>query len=693
MEAEEIEKKLSFTLRERSAKYEGTAPQEYSGIAVVNGHQMVLSNSRVFLDGEKVEDDVVYISRGLNKVAATKTHEVVIFDFDASVIRRIEVGSSNINRCEVLNEYLGVLFDDGVLKIFKDGRLVTDAKDVKDFSLPDSIVGKNGEFGGQKDVERIFGCLGHKDEFIVTRERLVLGSSVVENPLHKGDFEYDKNIPPHYYFSSFQGIHLLVSSNCSRFLLFGRELRELELEEEIKVLGLRTDEGFNVAYLTGLDYSDGVVYLLDEGGAVSEFKVCGLGDLSPPEVTPVEFKEEKYIIVKDDIRKVEDVGGRTIGNGESGVRKDLTTRKDSGNGGKREGLESSLGELLKEVENYEDNSREGTISNRDDGVNGRTGGIKTGDPKVDALLEDIALQTDSIINDFREIKVEKKVFQMYRHNTNDLSLFTEQTYKNIMVLENHKDIKDEMISRLTCMLGNLEIYSGMDEENVKSAIRRIDAAIGSMCGHGRKAVHYTKPLFYSANKVRGIDIGLGTEDMKPRKTLAGVDYVERRLDESNIDDDLLRLGIKDSRGHGSGLSTDTGEKVDVPSGPELREVKSDVNNMDAPLGIGETTGHGQDIPNVADTAKGTFVPAAPQENLARMDFVSSPQTNIFGQPVSQQEPAQFGGVFQGSTPSNIFQSIASNSPILPHPQPREEEEDRSTPSAFSRFASSRNLFK
>lgn len=599
MEIKEIERRLSFVLREREALHGGDAPLGCSRICVSGGHQMVLSGGLLFLDGRLLEEDVVYLSRWMDVVVATRRREAVVFDFARGVVRRM-AAEYEMRRCEVWKEHVGILFADGRLRVFKDGKSVLEKSSVGDFVLPDLVV-SGGVFKDHKGVERIFrGCAS---EVVVTDARI---GKDVENALHRGDLEYSRDAPPCYYHCCVEDVDVVASSNSSRFVLLGRG-QELELEEEIKLLGLRSDEDFNVKYLTGMDYSAGSVYLIDEDGFVSRFEVCGLGDLQD-EGRDVEFAEERYRILDSVIEREEE-------------------QKPS----------LSMGSLLEAAEEKKEETT--------DAIECRPA-QRTGDARIDALLQGVEEQTDRVIADFGRIRVDRRRFRMYKHNTNDMSLFMEQVYRNTMRLDGYRSLEKEMEAQLTYMLESLEMYRGMDEENIRSTVRYFDSVIEGVSGQRRRPVHYTQPLFCSIEKVKAIRPGLSSEGMETRSTLSTVDCVEKRL-EKGVDEEIRHVGIGDSL--------------------EARQ-------------------------NVAEMTVGKTEPE-PVQTEQRIETASMDglQTNIFGQAASQQIPVQFGGVFQSSSASSIFDSIASSPVQLPQTAPREEE--GLTPNAFSRFASSRSLFK
>lgn len=671
MEVEEIERKLRFVLKKRRKECSVLSPSECSRLFVVKGHIVVLCGAVLLLDGRKVEENVVYISRWTEKIVATKVDEVLIFDFTEATVKRI--GSLvNLKRCDVWMEYLGMLFDDGGFKMFKDEECVLNIEGVRDFVLPDSVVGKDGIYKNHRDVERVFRN-GDGSVIVITNKEIILGSVKIENTLHKGDFEFADNTSVRYYFTSFRGISILATCNSSRFLLLGKDLQELELEEEIKLLGLNTDEEFNTRYLTGMDYSGGIVYLIDEDGVVSEFEVHGI-DEELEERDDIEFDEVNFTISGDRIVRSEN-GKRVYqkyGDKPEPEKDEMLEAKSE--------CRSPLSSLNKLLE---------TAQERKGGMNGKDKDKReiTKDPRIDKLLESITTQTDEIIEDFKKIEVNKSVCQMYKYNSNDLSLFTEQVYRNIMKLDDCGSIKDRMIAQLTFMIESLGIYKGMNEENIKSSVRYIDTVIESGSGQRRRAVHYTKPLFYDMKRVRGAELDFDRGKICNAKTLSGIDYIEKKLS-YDINDEFSSLEIKGSSERV--FKSESNEQDDILRDEKISE------SQDMPL-IANTVIYNPSPPAEQARAEQGFnvdTQASDQQHLPHpsVNLVPSSQTNIFGQPITQQEPIQFGGMFRSSTPSNIFQSIASTSTVLPC-MPQKKEDDKSTPNAFSRFANSRNLFK
>lgn len=660
IDAKDMERNLSFVLKGRDALWAGSSPKECSRVFVVGGSRMVLSGTTLFLGEKKVEEGVIYLSRELSRVVATKQREVVVFDFSESIVRRIRTESPTA-RGEVWGEYLGILFSEGRLEVFKDGKYVSEKKDVKDFVLPDLVVGSDGLFMGSEGVKRLLRSACGDGVIAVTEKKLMLGGKEVENPLEAGDMEYDRGIGACYYHCNFHGVNLLASSNSSVFLLLGEALQEVELDEEIKLLALRSDEKFNPRYLTGMDYSVGSVYLIDEDGVLSRFEAQGIGCDTEAE-RDVEFREKRYSISR-----------------EEGMREIDEDCQDTSMGGdvpeEKKGM-ASMGGLLTSAK--EDVSME---ASRDvPRAAGSLRGMKsTGDPRVDALLEGIESQIDAVIKDFQGIRVEKRVFRMYKYNANDLSLFVEQAYKNIMRLEGYRSIGNEMAEQLSLMAGSLEVYKGVDEESIRSAVRYIDRAIEAISSRRRRRiVHYTKPLFYGIEKAKGIKHGLDRGSVGPQRTLTDVEYIERKVER-----DVLGDGFTHHFTVGQGpLDMQVGRTKESPK-PEKQEA------------VEEKVGNANDT---SDGNTSTMAGLAPAEVLQHHPPSTSnpPQpTNIFGQPISQDGPAQFGALFSNATSSNIFQSIASSPLTVPQGLPEKKPEaEQSAPNAFSRFASSRNhLFK
>nr|AGE95660.1 hypothetical protein ECU06_0520 [Encephalitozoon cuniculi] len=654
VDGREMERRLSFVLKGRDSRWDGSCPVECSRVFVVEGHRAILSGTVLFLDEKKLEEDVIYLSKDGARIVATKCNEIVILDISEYTIKRVET-KSQIRRGEVWNEYLGILLEDGRLEVFKDGKYMHEEKDVRDFLLPDSLVTLDGKFMSHENVRRILRSADGSGIIVVSDEKLVLGDNEVENMLHRGDMEYDRGIAPCYYHCNFHGVNLLASSNSSRFLLLGGDLHELELDEEIKLLGLRTDEEFNVRYLTGMDHSGRYVYLIDEDGVLSKFEACGIeGERETEE--DIEFTEKRYSISREE-------GLISTNGGNEGLLAEPM--------GKKKSL-SSLAGLLDSVE--EDNvSME---DNRTQGDENASCTELTGDGRVDALVERIASQIDEITKDFEGIKVEKKAFRMYRYNANDLSLSVEQAYKNIMRLERYRSIGDEMAEQLSMMLNSLEVYEGIDEESIRNAVRYVDSAIeGISKGRRRRVVHYTKPLLYGIGKVGGVDLGLDRKTVEVQKTLTDADCIEMKMDNDTLDE-----GFK----HHFNLN-----QASIESAPEEKGERPPSKQEDASP---ERMEDGREESNEIRLNAGEAAPV--ERAYPSLNTHPVRQTNIFGQTVSKNDPVQFGGLFSSSSPSNIFQSITNNPPQVPQAlEKKEEDPSQSVPNAFSRFANSRSLFK
>ncbi|ADM11652.1 uncharacterized protein Eint_060440 [Encephalitozoon intestinalis ATCC 50506] len=651
IETREMERKLSFVLKERDKGWGKSGPKEYSRVLVVKGYRVVVSGSTLFLNEKRFEDDVIYLSKDGEKIVVTKQNEIIILNFSNSAIERISM-EAKIKRGEVWGEYLGILSEDGCVDVFKDGRYVKRWEDVKDFLLPDFIVGVDEKFKDYKGVKKLLRSCSGDGIIVVTEKSLILGNSETENILHRGDVDYDRNSEPCYYHCDLHGVNLLGSSNSSKFLLLGSDLQELELEEEIKLLGLRTDEEFNVRYLTGMDYSGEYVYLIDEDGVLSRFETCGIE--SEKEVGgDINFTEKRYTISKE--------GGLKIIGEEDTVLLDKKEEKEKTTFSSLNSLLDSAKENNTSIEKEENKPQE----------DASTSCIKsTGDSRVDALLESIASQIDEISRDFQSIRVEKKTFRMYKYNANDLSLSVEQVYGNIMRLERYKSIENEMAEQLSLMLSSLEVYKGIDEESVKNAIRFIDSSIeGISKGRRKRVVHYTKPLFYGIEKVEGVGHRLDMTSPRVQKTLENVDYIEKKLENDDLGGSFV-----DHFSLNQGPVDNIEEKKEKPAQQQRDTFPKKVEDRPP-----------KDLATNEVVPKETHLPPSTQ---------TIQNSSIFGQPISQTGSPQFGGLFGNFSPSNIFQSITSNPPPIPPTlQKKEEESDQSVPNAFSRFANSRSLFK
>ncbi|WEL38805.1 hypothetical protein PFJ87_06g00710 [Encephalitozoon hellem] len=644
VDVKEIEKKASFVLRERDAGSGELCPGECSRILVVKGHRAVLFGTTLFLDERKFEEDIIYLSKDETRIVMAKHNEVVVLDFSSSTIKRIGA-KARIRRGEVWNEYLGILDEDGRLEVFKDGKFVYEREGVKDFLLPDFVVGMDEKFMSHENVKRLFRNSRGEGIIVVTDEKLALGDVEVENILHTGDVDYDRDATPCYYHCDFHGVNLLASSNSSKFLFLGDGLYELDLEEEIKLLSLRTDEKFNVRYLVGMDYSGEYVYLVDEDGVVSKFEACGIENERELK-EDIDFVEERYVISK-----------------EEGLKK--VDGEDYATGAGKDKPLSSLNNLLDSIKESRTSVEvEDSKPPKDEDVPRKV----TGDSRVDELIERIGSQIDKITKDFKEIKVEKKTFRMYKYNANDLSLSVEQVYMNVTRLENHRSMGDEMAEQLSLMLNNLEVYRGIDEENIRNAVRYIDSAIESISKkRRRRIVHYTKPLFYGIGKVgrisQGLDVNLGSV----QNTLTEVGYVEKKIDNDDLGDNFTQH-FNLNQGPTDAVPEEKLESQQKEVRPEKIESKPDRSCFGG---------------NVLQ-----------REEAAHRPISNAQPANIFGQPMPQSNSIQFEGLFSGTSPSNIFQSITSNAPTIPQvPLKKEETPDQSTPNAFSRFANSRSLFK
>lgn len=650
IDAKEMEKKASFVLKERDTGRGQLYPKEYSRVLVVKGHRAVLFGTTLFLNERKFEEDVIYLSKDRARIVMTKYNEVAILDFSTSIIKRIRT-RMQIKRGEAWNEHLGILSEDGHLEVFKDGKFMYEEKDVKDFLLPDSIVDLGERFMNYENVKKLFRSSSGDGVIVVAEGKLILGDNEAENILHTGDVEYDRDVMPCYYHCDFHGVDLLASSNSSKFLFLGSGLRELDLEEEIKLLSLRTDEEFNVRYLVGMDYSGEYVYLIDEDGVLSKFEACGIERETREDV---DFIEERYMISREEgLEKMNEKSGAVDIGKETGERRSF----------------SSLNSLLDSAKGS--NASSELESKKAPGNKDVLFRKLTGDSRVDALIERVDSQIDEIAKDFQEIKVEKKTFRMYKYNANDLSLSVEEIYTNVMRLENYKSMGDEMAEQLSLMANSLEVYRGIDEENIRNAVRYIDSAIESVSkGRRRRIVHYTKPLFYGMEKAGRISYELNVKLGDVQKTLVDVDYIEKKIDNDDLDD-----GFTQHFNLSQGFTDTIPDEKKEESVSQQKEVPSE---------------------KIEDKPDGSYFGG--NELLSKKESHSSTSTiqpaNIFGQPMAQGSSTQLEGLFSNASPSNIFQSITSNPPTIPQvPSKKEEASDQSTPNAFSRFANSRSLFK
>ncbi|AFN83140.1 hypothetical protein EROM_060460 [Encephalitozoon romaleae SJ-2008] len=652
IDVKEMEKNVSFILKERGTGWGQLYPKEYSRVLVVKGHRVVLFGTTLFLNEKKFEEGVIYLSKDGARIVMTKCNEVAILDFSTSIIRRIHT-RIQIRRGEAWNGHLGFLTEDGHLEVFKDGAFMYEKKDVKDFLLPDSTVDLDERFMDYENVKKLFRSSSGDKIIVVTEGKLILGDSEIENILHTGDVDYDRGVMPCYYHCDFHGVDLLASSNSSKFLFLGSGLHELDLEEEIKLLNLRTDEEFNVRYLVGMDHSGEYVYLIDEDGVLSKFEVCGI-ESEREAKGDVDFTEERYMISKEEGLKKMNEGNDSMNIGKDTEEKrafaSLNSLLDSAKGGN----------VSVESESKKPSGNKDVLSRK-----------LTGDSRVDALIERVDSQIDEITKDFQGIKVEKKTFRMYKYNANDLSLSVEEIYTNVMRLENYRTMGDEMAEQLSLMLNSLEVYRGIDEENIRNAVRYIDSAIESISkGRRRRIVHYTKPLFYGIEKVGRTSHELSVKLGGVQKTLVDVDYTEKGIDNDDLGDGFtqhfnLSQGLAD---------TIPGEKKEEPV-IHQKEILSEKI---------------EDKPDESYFGGNELL--SKKENHTSIPTIQP--SNIFGQPMPQGSSTQFEGLFSNTSPSNIFQSISNNPPTIPQaPSKKEEVPDQSTPNAFSRFASSRSLFK
>jgi hypothetical protein len=685
MDYSEIQRDLSFSLLGREDVGTEQPPRNYSRIFVINGHQVVINGSTLFVDGEPKLDLVVYASRAFNKLlASTEDGQMVSYCFDSQTTRRY-ASERKIVGCKEWREYIGVLYEDNTLRIYSDGKCIGVREGVKDFELPEDIVGTDGGYPGALDVERIF-RLQDGRIVVVERTRIRCNGAEIENMLHKGDFDYPRDDPPQYYRCSFKNVHVLASSNSSRLMLLTNDFRELELDEEIKVLMLRADDDLVTRYLSGMDYWGGCVYLIDDGGVVTRFRINGMGS------TEEERKGEKINFVLDGSYQIRDDWIVSKGMEESLVQK--KDREHSPvNGSEHKLVDEEMQERKnvpditptqaeREVEDLE--ARNGTpgspfsMKSLEKAAEGRNGPKSTGNSKLDRLLDDFKDHVEELIHDFRGLRVEKTAFHLYKHNSNDLCMLNEQTYKNIMNLESYRSIEKEIAFQSNYILQSIETLESMNEEHIRSTIRYIDSAISSGGRRRtRRPVHYTSPLYCGMEKIKGIGICMEITSSEVRKTLGEAKSEEETLQmEAFVSSGLEKLEEKkelprlaeEKKASEMGMSILAREEAL----PEARE--SVLGKESAPIPQPKISASmGEDVPGV-----GAFV---------------QPQMDIFGRPVAQH-PELISGILQ-SPVSSIFQSVANAKVSIPAPSLSKDEDkkDEDVPNAFSRFVNSRSMFR
>jgi hypothetical protein len=668
MDRGQMEKSLSFSLLGREEIGDEQPPRNHSRIFAVNGHQVVVNGSRLFIDGEFKIGSVVYASKASNKILALTEHaEIVSYCFDTQKVRRY-TAERRVAGCKERNGYMGVLYEDSTLRIYKEGRCINVKENVRDFELPECILGLDGKYAGYEDVERIFRD-GDERIVVVGRSKIRCGEAEIENVLHGGDFDYAMGYPPQYYRCSFKNVQILVSSNSSQFVLLTEDLRELELEEEMKVLALRTDDDFRTRYLSGMDYWGGCVYLLDDGGVVTRFKVDGVGDLGEEtSEAKMDFVLDGVYCIRDDkIEEVKDKGDAVQASGkETAVEKDRLFGREERPGAEAAGASGqkkdkpaspsafSMKELMASAERDSKTSASGNL-------------------KLDKLLDSLKDQAEDLIRDFKSLEIKKGTFHLYKHNSNDLHALIEQMYKNIMRLENHREMEKDLEFQSNYILQTIETLKGMNEENIKSSIRYIDNAISSKGkGRRRRPVHYTRPLHCSIDKAKAVETCSRMSGAGVEETLREIGAVEQPLNEKGREGPQV----------GSVL------RAAEPSVEEaVRGQASKEQEAAAPDGTG--TAPSMETQPIRQEA------ASPLEAASAFAQPSweAPQTDIFGKPMSQQQPEFISGIFK--TPSSsIFQTITGNPKFnVPAPLPRDEKKDENEPNAFSRFANTRSMFR
>ncbi|KAH9411279.1 hypothetical protein HK407_06g11090 [Ordospora pajunii] len=707
---DEIARKASFVVRERSAAHGMQMPKEFSRVCSVHGHRAVVYGTTLFIDDVKAEEDVVYLSKDGERVVATKKKEVIVYDFLKREEMRIDT-VKEVKRCEVWNEWIGMLTEEGILYVYKNGEFACEYDDVKDFVLPDVVVRSDRKLMGHEEVQRVF--RDHDGQVIVVCvDKLACGKNEVANGISTGDIEYDREWNEcHYYHCDFHGVNIVSSSKSSKILLLGTDLCEVDMDEEIRLLGLRTNEMLDVKYLAGIDYSAGWVDMVDEDGVLSTFEVVGIdcgkmdGCTVPADgVHAMEkFVERKYKLCKETGMQKADasdaiISGSLANNGVNSA----CMEADAGNDGM-----ISISDMMSAVCDIKDTVQEHGAFTGDNAVEvnmkvkseskNECQTKSTGDSKIDRLLESLSAQVDMVIEDFRNICVEKRIFKMYKYNANDLSLFTEQVYKNIMRLEEYKSMQQQISEKLSQMQGSLEVYEGMDEENIKSAVKYIDSVIDSMgAREGRKIVHYAKPLLHTISNAKAMRLELDVNAIKIGKGLNDVEYAESRMQEMPMSISVNRqIDAEQSMKYTAHqnasepahmpkecINTVDEAKPDTQANCLNQRLKEDGNAH------GQADAANQGLKNGISTA---YEPPGMQKPLA--NAMIHQHTNIFGQPVSQQQETVQFGMIGNAMPSSIFESLASNATSIPVSSIKNEEEpNEDVPNAFLRFANTRNLF-
>ncbi|TBU18570.1 hypothetical protein CWI42_060530 [Ordospora colligata] len=734
IDVDEIARKASFFVKERSVAHGMQMPKEFSRICSVNGHLAIVYGTTLFIDGVKVEEDVVYLSKDGEKVVATKKNGVIVYDFLNKEVLRIST-VDELRRCEIWNEWIGLLTEDGILYVYNNGKFSSEYDDVRDFVLPDAVVRSDRRYMGHEGVQRVF--RSHDGEIIVVcMDKLVCGKSEVANGISTGDIEYNREWNEcHYYYCDFHGANILSSSKSSKILLLDMDLCELDMEEEIRFLVLRTNEMFDVRYLTGIDYLAGLVFMIDEDGVLSKFEVVGI-DCEKINECSVSINEEhvmnklverKYNLCKEEGMQKTDTSNAV---NEKSIDKEVDSACTGANlksdrmfsmsdmmnaacEDKKKVQEFSMSDMMSAACEDKDNIQERVVCKSDVSIemdmkakpehNNKHQINSTGNPKIDNLVKSLSAQVDAVIEDFRNICVDKKTFKMYKYNANDLSLFTEQVYKNIMRLEEYKSMQQQISEKLSQMQGSLETYEAMDEENIKSAVKYIDSVIDSMDNReGKKIVHYSKPLLHTISHAKTVRLELDINAIKIGKGLSDVEHTESKMQDIHK---RIPANQQIDKEHNK-KQTDSQETPELVNTPKecintMNDSKSDTQtNNEAKLEVNcsnENPKEREYAHVTVDTTNYQLDNVTTTQELPEIQkpLVNMPQqhTNIFGQPVSQQQQTVQFGMIGNAMPSSIFESLASNVTSIPVSTVKNQEEpSQETPNAFLRFANTRNLF-